>query len=87
MTYADAMNAYGSDKPELRLPRFYRVEHLFEGTEFPKGTMPVVAFVIPKTGALSRKERGRFEGVRAGARGCVCSTIRRSSTATIPRRW
>jgi aspartyl-tRNA synthetase len=57
MTYADAMNAYGSDKPELRLPRFYRVEHLFDGTDFPKGAMPVAAFVIPKTGLLSRKER------------------------------
>ena len=58
MTYAESMSAYGSDKPELRLPPFYRVEHLFEGTDFPKsGKLPVVAFVIPKTGLLSRSER------------------------------
>ena len=71
MTYADAMNSYGSDKPELRLPPFYRVEHLFEGTDFPKvAALPVVAFVIPKTGALSRKERDDIKafGVERGLR-------------------
>ena len=71
MTYAQSMAAYGSDKPELRLPQFYRVEHLFEGTDFPRsGTLPVVAFVIPKTGLLSRKERDDLKafGVERGLR-------------------
>ena len=71
MTYAQSMASYGSDKPELRLPPFYRVEHLFEGTDFPRsGSLPVVAFVIPKTGLLSRKERDDLKafGVERGLR-------------------
>ena len=31
MTYAEAIDNYGSDKPELRLPPFQRVEDLFAG--------------------------------------------------------
>ena len=51
------MNSYGSDKPDLRLPPFHRVEDLFAGTDFKTEGLPLVAIHIPKTGQLSRKER------------------------------
>ena len=58
MTYADAISNYGTDKPELRLPRFHRVEDLFASTDFPMANnMPVVAIPTPKVGQISRKER------------------------------
>jgi len=60
MSYADAMNAYGSDKPDLRLPRFHRVEECFAGTDLPF-TGPLVAITIPKCGGLSRKERDEIK--------------------------
>jgi len=57
LTYKQAMESYGSDKPDMRLPPFYSVEDLFpEGALSPAG-LPLVAIVIPKTGVLSRKER------------------------------
>ncbi len=57
LTYAQAMRSYGIDKPDLRLPPFYTVEDVFAGTNLITNDLPVVAVVIPKTGALSRKER------------------------------
>jgi len=57
LTYKQAMESYGSDKPDMRLPPFCSVEDLFpEGALSPAG-LPLVAIVIPKTGTLSRKER------------------------------
>jgi aspartyl-tRNA synthetase len=65
LTYAEAMRMYGSDKPDLRLPPFYPVEDLFpEGALSPAG-LPLVAIVIPKTGALSRKERDELKAFGA----------------------
>jgi aspartyl-tRNA synthetase len=56
MTYDEAMDAYGIDKPDLRLPRFHRVEDCFAGTDLPfQG--PLVAILTPKCGGLSRSER------------------------------
>jgi aspartyl-tRNA synthetase len=72
MTYAEAMDQYGSDKPDLRLPRLWRVEDLFAHAPvaMTHPGLPLVAIVIPKTGALSRKERddlkafGQEKGLR-----------------------
>ncbi len=58
MSYQEAIDNYGIDKPELRLPPFKRVEDLFVGTDFPMSNdMPVVAILTPKVGQISRKER------------------------------
>ena len=57
MTYAQAMSGYGSDKPDMRVPRFWGVEDLFPGAGLTTEGLPLVAIHIPKTGALSRKER------------------------------
>ena len=69
MTHAEALNAYGIDKPDLRLPRFHRVEDCFAGTDLPFSG-PLVAILTPKCGGLSRKERddikaaGQEKGLR-----------------------
>ena len=57
LTYKQAMESYGSDKPDMRLPPFYSVEDLFPEAALSPAGLPLVAIVIPKTGALSRKER------------------------------
>lgn len=58
MTYAEAMRSYGIDKPDLRIPPFYCVEDLFPvDPNFATPGLPLVAIVIPNTGAPSRKER------------------------------
>ena len=57
LTYEQAMRAYGSDKPDLRLPPFHCVEDLFVGENLTAEGLPLVAIVIPKTGVVSRKER------------------------------
>jgi len=63
MTYAEAMNRYGSDKPDLRLPPLERVEDLFAHAPVPMthAGLPLVAIVVPKTGPLSRKERDELK--------------------------
>ena len=57
LTYKQAMESYGSDKPDMRLPPFYSVEDLFPEAALSAAGLPLIAIVIPKTGALSRKER------------------------------
>ena len=71
LTFEEAMNAYGIDKPDMRIPPFYRVEDLFPsdaGLTTPG--LPFVAIVIPKVGALSRSERDALKeyGVERGLR-------------------
>ncbi len=61
ITYAEAMNCYGSDKPDLRLPPFQRVEDLFEDAGLTSAGLPLVAIHIPKVGPLSRKERDELK--------------------------
>src|SRR5689334_11381986 len=52
ITYAEAMNSYGSDKPDLRVPPFHCVEDIFAGTNLSMEGMPLVAIHVPKVGQL-----------------------------------
>ena len=61
MTYAQAMRSYGSDKPDTRVPPFHCVEDLFAGSPLVTDDLPLVALRIPKTGALSRRERDEIK--------------------------
>jgi aspartyl-tRNA synthetase len=61
ITFEQAMNSYGSDKPDLRIPPFYRVEDLFPDAGLTTEGLPLVAIHIPKAGQLSRKERDEIK--------------------------
>jgi len=61
LTYAQAMLAYGSDKPDLRIPQFHCVEDLFGGAGLTPEGLPLVAIRIPKVGQISRKERDELK--------------------------
>lgn len=64
MTYAEAMNRFGVDKPDLRIPlELVEVGDLMENVEFKVFSAPakdpqgrVAALRIPKGGELTRKE-------------------------------
>jgi aspartyl-tRNA synthetase len=68
LSYAEAMRSYGSDKPDRRLPPMHSVEDLL--AELTANGLPLVAIHIPKTGALSRKERDELKafGTERGLR-------------------
>jgi aspartyl-tRNA synthetase len=79
MTYAESMDRFGNDRPDLRIPlELVEVSDLMEGVEFkvfagpaadPKGR--VAALKVPGGGAMSRKQIDvytEFVG-RYGARG------------------
>ncbi len=70
LTYAEAMRSYGSDKPDRRVPPMYPVEDLFPANALSAHSLPLVAIHIPKTGALSRKERDELKafGTERGLR-------------------
>src|SRR3954470_9681042 len=61
MKYDEAIKAYGSDKPDMRLPEIADVREAFTEENLNALTLdpllPVVAVRIPKVGELSRKER------------------------------
>ena len=62
ITYAEAMQSYGSDKPELRLPRFWPVEHLFPPeANLTTAGLPLVAIHIPNSGVVTRRERDELK--------------------------
>jgi len=65
LTYAEAMRSYGSDKPDLRLPPFRCVEDLFQGRNLTPEGLPLIAIRVPKTGAVSRKERDELKALGA----------------------
>jgi len=70
LTYAEAMRSYGSDKPDRRVPPMHSVEDLFQENSLSAHGLPLVAIHIPKTGALSRKERDELKafGTERGLR-------------------
>lgn len=70
MTHAQAIESYGIDKPDMRIPPLFQVGDLFEGQGLGAPGMPMVAIVIPKTGTVSRKERDDMKafGVEKGLR-------------------
>jgi aspartyl-tRNA synthetase len=55
LPYSEALEKYGSDKPDVRLPSMARVDDLFP-PEMTKG-LPLMAIRVPKVGTLSRRER------------------------------
>src|SRR6266403_965894 len=63
LSYAEAMRSYGSDKPDRRIPPMYSVEDLLP--DLTKNSLPLMAIHIPKTGALSRKERDELKAFGA----------------------
>ncbi len=70
LTYAQAMQSYGSDKPDLRLPPFHVLSELPESPATADLKFPPVAIHVPKAGGLSRKERDDLKayGVERGLR-------------------
>src|SRR5579863_1759714 len=70
LTYAEAMRNYGIDKPDRRVPAMRPVEDLFPANALSSHGLPLVAIHIPKTGALSRKERDELKafGTERGLR-------------------
>ena len=63
LSYAQAIERYGSDKPDLRLPPMTRVEDLFPAGELTADGMPLVAIRVPKVGALTRRERDELKPI------------------------
>ena len=58
MSFAEAIEKYGSDKPDLRLPPLERVNELFD--DLCTDDLPLMAIRIPNVGQLSRREREEF---------------------------
>jgi aspartyl-tRNA synthetase len=58
ISFAEAIEKYGSDKPDLRLPPLERVNDLLP--DLVTAGLPLVAVRIPNVGQLSRREREEF---------------------------
>ncbi len=59
LTYAEAMDGYGSDKPDLRLPPMAVVTDLLAPEDLPMQG-PLIAIRTPAVGQLTRREREQF---------------------------
>jgi len=66
ITYAQAIENYGSDKPDMRIPPMYPVQDLLG--ELANAGLPLVAIHIPACGAPNSQGARRIQGVRTGAR-------------------
>ncbi len=69
LTHKQAIEQYGIDKPDLRIPPLVNVTDLFAGQGLGTDGLPMVAITIPKL-QLSRKERDDVKafGVEKGLR-------------------
>ena len=76
LTYAEALERYGSDKPDLRLPAMHPVGDLFPPGPLSAGA-PLVAMRIPRCGNLSRKERDELRAFGAERNLKVYDDLRR----------
>jgi aspartyl-tRNA synthetase len=67
MSYDQAIQLYGTDKPDLRLPAMTDIRAFFAAetleTLHVDAELPIVAIVIPKVGELSRKERDEIKAM------------------------
>jgi aspartyl-tRNA synthetase len=59
ITYAQAIENYGIDKPDTRIPPMYPVHDLLP--ELANAGLPLVAIHVPACGTPSRKERDEFK--------------------------
>ena len=68
LTYAQAMENYGSDKPDMRVPPMFPVQDLLP--DLAVAGLPLMAIHMPGAGTPSRKERDDFKafGVEKGLR-------------------
>lgn len=80
MTWHDAMNTYGSDKPDNRFGmELQEITHVFKNSEFKvfKGTLEtngsIKAIVVPNKAGMSRKEIDKITDLakKYGAKGLV----------------
>jgi aspartyl-tRNA synthetase len=59
ITYAQAIENYGIDKPDMRIPPMHPVHDLLP--ELANAGLPLVAIHVPACGTPSRKERDEFK--------------------------
>ena len=59
LTYGEAVEKYGSDKPDLRLPAMARVDDIIGPGDLPLEG-PLAAVRTPSVGPLTRREREQF---------------------------
>jgi aspartyl-tRNA synthetase len=76
-TYAYAMEHYGSDKPDLRLPAMHPAGDLFPAGTLAAEGLPLLAIRIPKVGQLSRKERDDLKAAGAERKVKVFDDLKR----------
>ncbi len=72
LTWEQAMAAYGTDKPDLRLPPMRNAREYFSPADLAQlrldPALPLFALRIPKVGALSRRERDELRPLAEGRR-------------------
>ncbi len=64
LSYSEAIEKYGSDKPDLRLPPMARVDDIIGPGDLPLEG-PLAAIRTPSVGRLTRREREQFRGYAA----------------------